>query len=374
MKTFCKLSILLLIATIWVSCDGDYRQKARGGFGEAVVIMDSTEWKSETAEALRQTYGEGIATLPTLPLEPLFDLQFRDFKNNDELEQLKRFKNIIIAAPIDDSTNTAEWVRALLSDEVENQVRNGESFAFPLQNKWYKDQWTMILTAPTDTALARQIQNSEKTLTDNLFEKEFQRWNEEVYGQGEQVELSDSLWTNHGWKIRIQHDWIKNIDTTYTENGEESHFLTMRRVLPENNRWFWAWWKDDVQDISYLDDNWINSKRDSLMKKWIRGSRDSSYVTTEYGRPVETEVFEMDGDLTHETLGTWRMTKDAMGGPFVNFTIYDEEADRLFILEFGQHAPKFKKRRFVRQFRTMLRTFTSDSTWQAGATQARVEN
>jgi hypothetical protein len=362
MRTFLKISTLLLIAIIWVACEGDYRQKARGGFGEAVVIMDSTQWTSETANAIRETYGRSIMTLPTP--EPLFNLRFRDFTTNDEQERLKRFKNVIIAAPINDSTNTAKWIRALLSDDVESQVRNGETFAFPLQNHWYKDQWTMVLTAPSDTALARQIDNSEKKLTDNLLNKEFQRWNEEVYEQGEKVELADSIWTNHGWKIRIQHDWLKNIDTTYTENGEESHFLTMRRVLPENNRWFWAWWKDDVKDISYLDNNWINTKRDSLMKTWIRGSRDSSYVTTEYRRPVETEVFEMNGDLTHETLGTWRMTNDAMGGPFVNLTIYDDEADRLYMLEFGQFAPKFEKRRFVRQFRMMLRSFSIDSTWQ----------
>ncbi|HLR32659.1 MAG TPA: DUF4837 family protein, partial [Fodinibius sp.] len=68
--------------------------------------------------------------------------------------------------------------------------------------------------------------------------------------------------------------------------------------------------------------------------------------------------------LVYETLGTWRMTNDAMGGPFANFTIYDENTERLFILEFGQFAPKYDKRRFVRQFRTMLRTFSSDSTWQ----------
>src|SRR5699024_2508456 len=102
----------------------------------------------------------------------------------------------------------------------------------------------------------------------------------------------------------------------YTNNGEQEHFLRMNRLLPENSRWFWAWWKSGVRDISYLDNDWINAKRDSLTKKWIRGTRDSSYITTEYRRPVETTSFKMNGDLTYETLGTWRMTKDAMGGPF----------------------------------------------------------
>lgn len=53
-------------------------------------------------------------------------------------------------------------------------------------------------------------------------------------------------------------------------------------------------------------------------------------------------------------------------------TIYGEEADRLYMLKFGQFAPKFDKQQFVRQFRTMLRTF--DSTWQVTQNQITVEN
>lgn len=365
MKVLLKITVLLIITAAWMGCEGDYRQEARGSYGEVVVVMDSTRWESQTAQAIRQTYGRHILTLPSG--QPLYDLRFRDFNNDSQLEQLKRNKNLIIAAPIDDSTNTARWIRALLSDEVEAQVRNGESFAFPMQNQWYKNQWTMILSAPGDSALAEQIRNSEQTLTGNLLRREFARWKEEIYGQGEQVALSDSLWSSHGWKIRIQHDWQLNIDTTYSEGGERQHFLTMRRPLPENDRWFWAWWKNDVEDISFLDDDWINAKRDSLTRQWIRGTRDSSYVTTEYGRPVETESFRLNGYRAYETLGTWRMTHDAMGGPFANLTVYDEQNDRLFLLEFGQFAPKYNKRRFVRQFRTMLRTFTTDSTWQSGS-------
>jgi hypothetical protein len=63
-----------------------------------------------------------------------------------------------------------------------------------------------------------------------------------------------------------------------------------------------------------------------------------------------------------------------MAGPFVNFTIYDKETSRLFMLEFAQFAPKYNKRRFVREFRAMLRTFESDSTWQGNTNRAVAEN
>lgn len=371
MKTVLKASLLALIAAIWVGCEGDYRQKARGSFGHAVVVMDSSEFESETADAIRQTYGGWIQTIPGNP--PRFDLRFQDFESNAQLETLKRNRNIIIAAPLEDSTNVSRFVRALLGDGVEQEVKKGNAFAFPLNDKWYRDQWAMILTAPSDSALAQQIKNSEKTLTQSLEEKEINRWMAEIYDSGEQVELEDSLWQNHGWKIRIQHDWVKNLDTTYTNSGQENHFLTMRRPLPENDRWFWAWWKD-VKNINQVDDEWINAKRDSLTEQWIRGSREDSYVTTAYNRPHETESFEMDGDIVYETQGIWTMTNDAMAGPFVNFTVYDQETNRLFMLEFAQFAPKYDKRRFVRQFRTMLRTFESDSTWMKKEPMAEAEN
>lgn len=372
MKSLLKTCFLLLIVTVWLGCEGDYRREAIGSVGNVVVMMDSSRFDSQTAEAIRQTFGRAIRTLPGI--EPLFDLRFDDLNNNDELEQLKKSKNMIIAAPIDDSTNVSRFIRALLGEKVEQQVRNGKAFAFPLQNKWYRNQWALILTAPSDSALAKHIENSEKTLTQSLIEKELNRWQEEIYDRGEQIEVEDSLWTNFGWKIRVQHDWFINVDTAYKHNGEQNHFLTMRRVLPNNDRWFWAWWKEDVENINFLDNNWINAKRDSLMEKWIRGTRDSSYVTTEYRRPVETESFELNDDIAYETLGTWRMTNDAMGGPFANLTVYDNETNRLFMLEFGQFAPKFDKRRFVRQFRTMLRTFKSDSIWQDTSKQTMVEN
>lgn len=370
MRSLLKTTLLLFIVAAWFGCNGDYRYEATGGIDQVVVVMDSTQFNSQTADAIRNTFGRGIQTLPNV--EPMFDLSFRDFNNNAQLGQLKKYKNVIFAAPITDSTNTARFIQALLSDKVEQQVKKGNVFAFPLQDKWYKNQWTLLLTATSDSALAKQIENSEETLTGNLMEKQYGRWKGEVYDRGEQTQLEDSLWNEHGWNIRIQHDWIRHLDTTYTHNGATNHFLTLRRPLPQNDRWFWAWWKK-VDNINYLSDDWINAKRDSLMEQWVRGSRDSSYVTTEYRRPVNTKSFKYNGDIAYETLGTWRMTHDAMGGPFVNLTVYDEDTHRLFLLEFGQFAPKYKKRRYVRQFRAMLRTFKSDSSWTGNSNKPMAE-
>lgn len=363
MKLFESLLPLLIFSIVVVSCDGDYRKRAQGQFGSAVVIMDSTEWDSETANAIRSTFGGKIEHF--LGFQPRFELSFRDFSSNEELENLKFKKNIIIASPIDAESNVGQLVRALLSEEVEQRVRSGELYTFSLDNKWYRDQWTMILTSGNDSTLASKIRGGEHNIVQNLIDRELERWKEELYERGEQTDIEDSLWANHGWKIRIQHDYRPNLDTSFTVDGQTNYFYTMQRLLPDNRRRFWAWWEDDVQNINYLDDDWINAKRDSLWENWIRGTRDSSYVTTEYRIDPVTTSFQLNGDIAYETLGWWRMTKDAMGGPFVNMTVYDDESRRLFMFGFIQFSPKFQKRRFVRQFRAMIRTFQSDSTWNS---------
>lgn len=352
-KIFYTVAAVIIILS-GVNCEGDYRPKSFGSIDEVVVVMDSARWESETAEAIKNSFGAPIETLPSY--EPLYKLNFKDFRTNEQLESLKERKNVIFAAPIDGDSNTASFIRAILSDEVEERVRDEQSFAFPVEDRWVRDQWALIVTSTSDSALASKIESSVEPLVDNLLEREFERRKEEVYRRGEQVALSDSLWDRFGWKVRMQHDYVWTVDTT--------NVVSFRRVLSENDRWMWAWWQNDIQSPDFIDQEWINATRDSLMEIYVQGQREGSYVTTEYRRPVNTKEMNLDNRLIgFETLGTWQMTNDFMGGPFVNFTYYDPETSRLFMIEYGQFAPSVNKRRFVMQFRAMGRTFRSDSTW-----------
>ena len=151
----------------------------------------------------------------------------------------------------------------------------------------------------------------------------------------------------------MQHDYFQTMDTT--------QFVQFKRILADNERWMWAWWADDFVDPGQITPEWINTTRDDLMKRYIKGRREGSYIQTEYRRVVNTTRIEHESLLAFETLGTWRMENDFMGGPFVNFVYYDADASRLYMIEYGQFAPNVGKRRFVRQFRTMGRTFTTET-------------
>lgn len=362
-----KVSSLILLPValiaLFTACEGDYRPQSIGAVDEIYVVMDSTDWNSETAMAIRETFGRQIETVPTP--ENAYTLTFRDFRTNDQLDQLQEYKNVIFAAPLGEEHNVSQFIGAILSDEIKQRVRDDESFAFPLTDRWVRDQWTLLLTSTSDEALAEKIRNSEESLVNNVMVREFDRRTQNIYRRGEQVAIADSLWEDHGWKVRMQHDYIQVIDTTDA--------VMFRRYLPDNNRWMWAWWQNDVSNPDFIDADWINAKRDSLMEHLVQGEREGSYVTTDYRRPLETREFETDNRLIgYETKGLWRMTNDFMGGPFVHFTYYDPMTDRLFMVEYAQFAPSVNKRRFVRQFQAMGRTFESDSTWNQSDSSGQI--
>lgn len=352
--------LITAFALLMISCDGDYRPLAEGNTREVVVVMDSTKWESETADAIRDVFGQWVLTVPNG--EPYYELSFTRIRSESHLQRLRKQKNLIFAAPIDEDSNTGRQIRGFLDETVEQRVRDGDSFAFPVEDQWYRDQYVLILSSSSDSLLAQKIRNTEQSLLSNLLQKELKRWEYFVYEKKEQKHLSDSLWENKGFKVRFQHDYQKNIDTL--------NFLSYRRFLPQNDRWMWIWYKDNVKDISFLDDEWIIATRDSLSKHYIKGARDSMYVQTYLNRPeirpVKTETFQHGRLLAYETRGTWYMVNGLMGGPFVNFTYYDPDTNRLFMVDYNQFAPSVRKKLpFVRQFRAMGRTFESDSTWNA---------
>lgn len=358
MRSFLSIFVIAVSILAITSCSGDYRELASGNTRDIVVFMDSTKWESEVADAVRETFGKLVFTLPNP--EPTYNLTFHDIRTQTQYDRLKKQKNLLYVAAIDEETNVGNQVRGFLDDAVEERVKAGESFAFPIEDLWYRDQQMMILTSTSDSVLAEKIRNTGQALVEPFLKKELQRWTYFVYEKKEQVQYSDSLWNEHGFKVRIQHDYIKNVDTL--------NFITYRRFLPQNDRWMWIWWKDNVNDISFLDTEWINSTRDSLSKEYIKGSDENEYVNTYYGRPdlrpIVSRTFQKGRLIAHETQGTWHMVNGAMAGPFVNFTYYDPETNRLFMIEYSQFAPSVREKLpFVRQFRAMGRTFESDSTW-----------
>src|SRR5690625_247504 len=128
------IPFLIVSAMLFASaCEGDYRAMSVGMIDEVYVVMDSTQWSSETALAIEETFGKGISTLPSY--EHTYRLLFRDFNSNSELEQIRKLKNISIIATVEEEHKVVNVIRAIMIEDVEVRVGSGEIFAFHPHNR-----------------------------------------------------------------------------------------------------------------------------------------------------------------------------------------------------------------------------------------------
>ena len=57
------------------------------------------------------------------------------------------------------------------------------------------------------------------------------------------------------------------------------------------------------------------------------------------------------------TQGLWDLNIKGMGGPFVNYVFYDEDTQRLYMLDGSVYAPKYYKRNLIQQMDVTLQSF-----------------
>ena len=57
-----------------------------------------------------------------------------------------------------------------------------------------------------------------------------------------------------------------------------------------------------------------------------------------------------------ETRGLWKMENDFMGGPFVNYTIWDEDGNRTVVVDGFVYAPGKDKRNYVMELEAIIQS------------------
>jgi hypothetical protein len=50
-----------------------------------------------------------------------------------------------------------------------------------------------------------------------------------------------------------------------------------------------------------------------------------------------------------------------MGGPFINYTFFDEKTKRLYMVDGSIYAPKYYKRNLIQQVDVILQSFMTES-------------
>ncbi|MDQ7063157.1 MAG: DUF4837 family protein [candidate division KSB1 bacterium] len=326
--------VFALILGLWVSYGCELKKSAIGEESEVVVVADSTLFA-----AIKPVLQEALEQIILTPQpEKIFTVKYMP---PDQLGRAVVRHYILMVGTLDGQDKTSKQVRAMLSEKLLDQVRNGQSFVFRKQEPWAENQLLLVLVAPDSSSLKTRIAENQDYLFDILQEENFRRTEKEMFAQLEQKELEQKLLEKYGWTLRIQHDYI-----IYRED-EKNNFVMLRRTSPE--RWLFVYWVEtDNPDIVTRD--WIFKTRNWIGRKYYENDRlvDSLYQVHE-SKIGERWVLEIDG--------LWENEEKVAGGPWKAFAFYDAATKRAYLIDIAVFAPGMRKEPFLRQLEVMARSF-----------------
>lgn len=354
-----RLSVLLTLLFA-AGCESlDYQPAAVGREGEVVVVMDSTHWNGPLGDAVRGNVAPYLGTLPAPERE--FNLRRLSLVSQTTLETIQKQKNVIFVAPLADSTREAEFLRSRLDPQALEAIRGGSVSIIPRRDLWRSGQQVIYVFGDTAESIIAELENRGEDIRYQFNDITRQRVELDMFERGRQTNMEQVLLDKHGFRVKVQHDYFSAIDTT--------NFVWLRRVVDSNSwRSLFVYYIDDFNPAN-LNPDWIHAARDRLTETHIRGNVEG-FVTIDYRRELVTENVDFLGRFAYETRGLWHMVerKDdgdlaewGMGGPFVNYTFYDDDSRRLYMIDGMVFAPGYDKREFLRHMEVIAHTFQNEN-------------
>jgi hypothetical protein len=347
MKKILVTVISFISVFYFISCETSNRP-AQGLEDEIYVVADSSEY-ADLSPSLDSAFEKIIYTPQP---EKLFSL-YRISPN--QLERYKYKKNILIVAPLNSGSITSQFIHSIVDSAALEKVEKEKDFILKRKSLWARDQLVMILTAPTIQDLEYKILNNKDDLLYTFQKASDKRLEQSLYNaRYEQEPLEGKLLKEYGWVIYVQADFKLALDVP------KDNFVWLRRSPGSDmERWIFIHWIDNASP-AYLNEDSVRAIRNRMTKKYYRTTDDSSYVVIASDYYTSSEV-NFHGRYAIFTQGLWELNIKGMGGPFINYTFFDEKTDRLYMLDGSVYAPKYYKRNLIQQMDVLLQSFMTES-------------
>jgi len=345
MKKFIPYIFLITILVI-AGCDPTIKP-ARGLEDEIYVVADSIEYE-ELRTALETTFEKLIYTPQP---EKLFTLKRISV---NEIERNRNKKNLIIVGPLNSSSTTSQFIRAIVDSAARMKLIENDGFLIKKYDLWAKNQLVMVLTSPEIQELEFNILKNKDALLYTFQQISDKRLYASLYkSQYEQEEVEGKLLKDYGWLIYVQADFALAL------NKPENNFVWLRRSPNSDmERWIFIHWIENASP-ELLNTDSIKAIRNMLTEKYYRTSDDSAYVVIAKDYYTTSEI-NFKGRYAIFTQGLWDLNIKGMGGPFINYTFYDEKSKRLYMLDGSVFAPKYYKRNLIHQMDVTLQSFMTE--------------
>ena len=321
-----KLLFFLFSSMVVLFCSCNKSKKAMqpgisGNSYEIMAVMNKTLWESTVGDTLRSVFMQDMAGLPQE--EPLFNMVNIPLTYFDQ--ELKTHRNVL---------------QVVISKDVKDA-----NIIFK-KNAWARHQmYVKMLAKDSESFYSLLSENKDKLLS--LFLGEELSRLKSYYTKYPNSQIFNNLKNNYGFTLSIPKGYNLNVDTT--------KFVWISSETPKNSRGLMAYSYPYTAQSQFEANNLIK-KRNQLLKKYIPGPTDGSYMSTDTVTPLSVKQYEFNGLYALEIRGLWKVENDYMGGPFVNLSVLDEKNNRIVCVDGYVYAPQEDKRNLIRQVEAIMHT------------------
>lgn len=339
MRSIIKIAFTTIITSIlYTGCidDGfeklDLKEKATGEPGKIIVVLDKQYWDTNLGKAIRETLEK--------PVEPL---------NQDE-----PLFNVLMVDNISFSQGLKTNHTILIFDLLKGKKSVSHNFSTPRKDIWAKGQTIYKISGGNTTSITEQYLLYAPSLINELSSSAISTLKEE-YKKGQNKSIKEEL--------EITMNLSLNVPNSMTISENFNEFIWMQQIRSKRSSGL----DHEIQQglvvytYPFIDDSTFTlayqlNKRDSIMKKYIQGKTEGTYMTTERSLEYYPQYIEKksNDNYVFETRGLWKMQNSLMGGPFISVSQLDEKNNRIITVEGYIFAPKFQKQLYLRELEAMI--------------------
>ena len=326
MKKLNLFVAILVLLTSFMSCDKGTNELKRarsvGGTSEILFVTQNDEqWTGQMGDAVRDFFEQEQYGLP----QPEKNFRVSHINEDALNDMFSKHRNLIIA-------------------KIDKDVKN------PLvetQKNWKAEpQFVMRITASSPESWVRTF-DSQKDGLKLIFDQNERDRFQEFFRPTTDHKIVDKLKEQFGVTMNVPEGYFIGVD--------KDDFMWIRKETSDMSMAFLIY-ELPYKDTADLNPNNIINVRDSIVKKYIPGPVDGSYMTTdkEFLKPVFTVLPEFPAGYAVETRGLWNVVGDFMAGPFVSYSIVNPESTKIVTAEGWIYYPNKEKRDLLRQQESIL--------------------
>jgi hypothetical protein len=348
-----KLSVrsfltLLILTPFFAGC-GEIAEEnlpySMGGIDEILFVVDE-RLESDTIMTIVEDLvleDFGYLNQGESRLDPLYtDLE--GFQ-----KAFEKHRNTVFIGYLDQANAYNAFTEQLIGEEAADQVQAGEGlFRIERENVWARGQRIHLLLAPDYNTLREGISKGAAQVLDRVQATEFRKIQTNLFRAGENNALEEELAEKFGIKMRLPATFKKHP----ASNG---NFMFIRSTTIDLHNTLFIY-EVPYTDTSLVGFRWPIQTRDSLGRLYESSRLEGSYMKTEDRLPVGQDAIEFKGNYAVRTRGLWRLVGDFMGGPFISYSILDESANRVILIDGYVYAPDMKKRKLIRELDAIIQT------------------